>query len=132
MTVVAVDAIRRSCAGRYLRMRVGIGWGMSGGTEGQATATALTTSLTEAGESPRITGSCDGSLFSVQRHPEGLGQVQGRVIQRQPMNHSPEIQDVPFDPARRVKAPKRALAQMNREIAPPARGCAVDRAGTTA
>ena len=78
------------------------------------------------------TGSFYGFLFSIPGKSEGLGQVQGGVVQRQPMDGRPEIQRVALDSAIRVEAAKRVLAQMDREGPLPVRGVAVHRAGTAA
>ena len=81
---------------------------------------------------PSTTGSRDGFLFSVPGQLEGLGQVQGGVVQRQTMDGRPEIQHVPLDPAIRVEALKGVLAQMDREGSLRVSGLAVHGAGTTA
>jgi hypothetical protein len=63
----------------------------------------------------KSTGSFDGFLFSVPRQPEGLGQVQGSVVQRQPMDGSPEIERVALHTAVLLEASKRILAQVDRK-----------------
>src|SRR5271166_5075813 len=78
------------------------------------------------------TGSLYGFLFSVPGNLEGLGQVQGGLVQRQAMDHSPQIQHVPLDRTLSVKALKGVLAQMDREGSLWGRGLAVHGAGTTA
>ena len=81
---------------------------------------------------PVSTGSFYGFLFSVPGQLEGLGQMQGGVVQRQTMDRRPEIQHVPLDPAIRVEALKGVLAQMDREGSLRVPGVAVHGAGTTA
>ena len=78
------------------------------------------------------TGSLYGFLFSVPGNLEGLGQVQGGLVQRQAMDRSPQIQHVPLDRTLSVKALKGVLAQMDREGSLRGRGLAVHGAGTTA
>jgi len=78
------------------------------------------------------TGSHYGFLFSVPGKLEGLGQVQGRFVQRQTMDRSPQIQDVPLERTVRVEALKDVLAQMDGEGSLPVRGLTVHGAGTTA
>ena len=73
-----------------------------------------------------------GFLFSVPGNLEGLGQVQGGLVQRQAMDRSPQIQHIPLDRTLSVKALKGVLAQMDREGSLWGRGLAVHGAGTTA
>src|SRR5271157_2719369 len=58
------------------------------------------------GELVPITGS-----FSVPGNLEGLGQVQGGLVQRQAMDLSPQIHHIPLDRTLIVKALKGVLAQ---------------------
>ena len=53
------------------------------------------------------------AVFSVQGELEGLGQAEGRLVERQSMDRCPEVQHVPLEHAIRVKALKDVLAQMN-------------------
>src|SRR5271166_4644205 len=78
------------------------------------------------------TGSPYGFLFSIPGNLEGLGQVQGGLVQRQAMDRSPQIQHVPLDRTLSVKALKGVLAQMDREGSLRGRGLAVHGTGTTA
>ena len=78
------------------------------------------------------TGSRDGFLFSVPEQMEGLGQVQGGVVERQTMDGCPEIQRVPPDPAIGVEALKSVLPQMDGEGSLRISGLAVEGARTTA
>ena len=75
----------------------------------------------------KSTGSFDGFLFSVRWEPEGLGQVQGGVVQRQPMNGSPEIDRVALHSAILLEASKSILAQVDRKGPFPIRRMAVHR-----
>ena len=61
------------------------------------------------------TGSFDGFLLSVPWKPEGLGQVQGSVIQREAVDGCPEIQRVALHPAVLLEAPKNVLAEVDRK-----------------
>jgi len=63
------------------------------------------------------TGSLYGFLFSVPGNLEGLGQVQGGLVQRQAMDRSPQIQHVPLDRTLSVKALKGVLAGCDRASA---------------
>ena len=72
------------------------------------------------------------AVFSVPGNLEGLGQVQGGLVQRQAMDRSPQIQHIPLDRTLSVKALKGVLAQMDREGSLWGRGLAVHGAGTTA
>src|ERR1700722_13469861 len=78
------------------------------------------------------TGSFYGFLFSIPGEPEGLGQIQGGVRQRQTMDRRPEVRRVPLGPAIRLEASKCALAQVDREGPLPIPGLAVHRARTAA
>ena len=64
----------------------------------------------------KSTGSFDGFLFSFRWEPEGLGQVQGGVVQRQPMNGSPEIERVALHTAILLEASKSVLAQVKTRV----------------
>src|ERR1700734_1908844 len=81
---------------------------------------------------PSTTGSRDGFLFPVPEQMEGLGQVQGGVVERQTMDGCPEIQHVALDPAIGVEALKGALSEMEREGSLRGPRFAVDGARTTA
>src|SRR5271157_5649380 len=81
---------------------------------------------------PGRTGSHYGFLFSIPGKLEGLGQVQGRFVQRQAMDRSPEIQHVPLERTIRVEALKNVLAQMDGEGSLRGRGLTMHGAGTTA
>src|SRR5438034_9529022 len=81
---------------------------------------------------PVSTGSFYGFLFSLPGKPEGLGQKQGGVVQRQTMDGRPEVQRVPSGSAIRLEASKSVLAQMDREGPLPVPGVAVHRARTAA
>jgi hypothetical protein len=61
------------------------------------------------------TGSFHGFLSSVPGDAEGLGQVQGSVVQRQPMHGSPEIKRVALHTAILLEASKSILAQVDRK-----------------
>jgi hypothetical protein len=64
----------------------------------------------------RSTGSFDGFLSSVPGDAEGLGQVQSSVIQRQPMDGSPEIKRVALRTAVLLKeASESIFAEMHRK-----------------
>ncbi|MGD0044049.1 MAG: hypothetical protein ABSE84_27200, partial [Isosphaeraceae bacterium] len=58
--------------------------------------------------------------------------MQGRFVQRQTMDRSPEIQHVPLQSTIRVEALKNVLAQMDGEGSLRGRGLTVHGAGTTA
>ena len=73
----------------------------------------------------QLTGSFYGFLFSVPGKPEGLGQMQRRVVQRQAMDGRPEVQRIALDPAIRLEASEHVLAQMDREGSLPVSGMAV-------
>jgi hypothetical protein len=81
---------------------------------------------------PSATGARDGFLFSVPEQVEGLGQVEGGVVQRQSMDGRPEVQHVPLDPAIGVEALKGVLPQMDGEGSLRVSGLAVHGARTTA
>jgi hypothetical protein len=71
------------------------------------------------------------AVFSGPGKLEGLGQVQGGLVQRQSMDRRPEIQDVPLDGTLRVKALEGVLAQVDREGWLRVTGVTVYRTGTT-
>ena len=72
------------------------------------------------------------SLFSIPGKPEGFSQVQGGVVQRQPMNGRPQIQHVPLYLTTRFATSKRVLAQMDREGLLPVCRVTMHRTGTAA
>jgi hypothetical protein len=67
------------------------------------------------------------AVFSIPGQPEGRGQMQRGVVQRQTMDGRPQVQRVPLGPTIRLEAAKRALAQMDREGPLPVPGVAVHR-----
>src|SRR3974377_2618501 len=75
------------------------------------------------------TGSLYWFLFSIPGNLEGLGQVQGGLVQRQAMDRSPQIQHVPLDRTLSVKALKGGLPQNDREGSLRGRGSAVQGRG---
>jgi hypothetical protein len=63
----------------------------------------------------KSTGSFDGFLFSIPGDAKGLGQVQGGVVQRQPMDGSPKIKRVALRTAIFLEASECVLAEMDRK-----------------